>query len=59
MDFKKGDRVFHKNLKLKGTFVEYDWTGKEESWVDFDNEDGDEDWRHISTNQLMLIEEMF
>ena len=57
MDFKKGDRVLHKNLQMKGTFVEYDWTGKDESWVDFDNEDGYEDCRHISTNQLILIEE--
>ena len=57
MDFKKGDRVLHKNLQMKGIFVEYDWTGKEESWVDFDNEDGYEDCRHISTNQLILIEE--
>lgn len=57
MDFKKGDKVLHKNLQMKGTFVEYDWTGKEESWVDFDNEDGYEDCRHISTNQLILIEE--
>ena len=57
MDFKKGDRVLHKNLQMKGTFVEYDWTGKDESWVDFDNEDGYEDCRHISTNQLVLIEE--
>ena len=57
MEFKKGDRVLHKNLQLKGTFLEYDWTGKDESWVDFDNEDGYEDCRHISTNQLVLIEE--
>lgn len=55
MNFKKGDRVLHKNLQMKGTFVEYDWTGKDESWVDFDNEDNYEDCRHISTNQLVLI----
>ena len=59
MDFKKGDRVFHKNLQLTGTFVEYDWTGKDEAWVEFDNEDGYEDCRHISTNQLVLAEKEF
>ena len=30
MYFKKGVRVYHKNLKMKGTFVEYDWTGESE-----------------------------
>ena len=59
MEFEKGDRVFHKSLQLEGTFVEYDWTGKEEAWVDFDNEDGYEDCRHISTNQLELIEKEY
>ena len=57
MIFKKGDRVLHRNLQMKGTFVEYDWTGKDESWVDFDNEDNYEDCRHISTNQLVLIDD--
>lgn len=57
MKFKKGDRVLHKNLQLKGTFIEYSWTGEDESLVDFDNEDGYEDCRHISTNQLVLLEE--
>ena len=55
MIFKKGDRVLHKNLQMKGTFVEYDWTGEDKAWVDFDNEDNYEDCRHISTNQLVLI----
>ena len=32
-----------------------DWTGEDEAWVDFDNEDNYEDCRHISTNQLVLI----
>ena len=55
MNFKKGDRVLHKNLHMKGTFVEYDWAGEDEAWVDFDNEDNYEDCRHISTNQLVLV----
>lgn len=53
--FKKGDRVYHKNLQLKGTFIEYDWTGEDECHVNFDTEDGHEDCRHVSTNQLELI----
>lgn len=28
MKFKKGDRVFHKNLELFGTFVGYAWGNK-------------------------------
>ena len=42
MEFKKGDRVFHKNLKLFGTFVD----------VDFEMEDGYIEQRHVSINQL-------
>lgn len=57
MEFKKGDRVFHKNLKMEGTFMEYDWTGKEECHVVFDTEDGYEDYRHVTTNQLVLIKQ--
>lgn len=52
MKFNKGDRVFHKNLKLIGEFVEYDWTGEDECWVKFDNPDDSDDCRHVSTNQL-------
>ena len=54
--YEVGDRVYHKNLELYGTFVEYDWTGNSECHVDFDNEDGFEDCRHVSTNQLILVE---
>ena len=57
MEFKKGDRVFHKNLQIKGTFIEYDWTGKNECHVNFDTDDGYEDCRHVTTSQLELIEE--
>ena len=48
--------MYHKNLRMYGTFVEYDWTGNSECHVDFDNEDGFEDCRHVSTNQLVLVE---
>ena len=55
-EFKKGDRVYHRNLQMKGTFVEYDWTGKDECHVDFDTDDGFDDCRHVTTNQLSLLE---
>ena len=58
MEFKKGDRVLHKNLQMKGTFVEYDWTGKEECHVEFDTEYDDyKDCRHVTTSQLVLLDE--
>lgn len=57
MEFKKGDRVLHKNLQMKGTFIEYDWTGKSECHVLFDNEDNYDDCRHVTTSQLVLLEE--
>lgn len=56
-EFKKGDRVYHRNLQMKGTFVEYDWTGKDECHVDFDTDDGFDDCRHVTTSQLSLLEE--
>lgn len=52
MKFDKGDRVFHKNLKLTGEFVEYDGTGKSECWIKFDTPDDPDDCRYVSTNQL-------
>lgn len=56
MEFKKGDRVYHKNLQMEGTFVGYDWTGDEECHVEFDTEDEFyKDCRHVTTSQLVLI----
>lgn len=52
MEFKKGDRVFHKSLELIGTFMEYAWNSDEEAIVKFDNADNPDDCRHISVNQL-------
>lgn len=56
MAFKPGDRVMHKNLQMTGTFVGYDWTGESECHVSFDTEDRYEDCRHVTTSQLVLIE---
>lgn len=55
MEFKKGDRVFHKGLELVGTFVEYAWNSDEEAIVKFDNEDNPDDCRHISVKWLQKI----
>ena len=52
MEFKKGDRVFHKGLELIGTFMEYAWNSDEEAIVKFDNADNPDDCRHISVNQF-------
>lgn len=35
--FKPGDRVYHKNLKLYGTFIDYAWESDDECDVDFEN----------------------
>lgn len=52
MKFNKGDRVFHKNLELFGTFVDYAWETNAEADVDFEMEDGYIEQRHVSINQL-------
>ena len=53
MEFKKGDKVFHKNLQLVGTFIGYAWENPNaEADVDFEMEDGYIEQRHVSINQL-------
>lgn len=47
MELKKGDIVFHKNLKMIGTFVGYAWETNEEADVDFEMEDGYIEQRHF------------
>lgn len=43
MIFKEGDRVFHRNLKRYGTYVEDDWASDDSCYVKFDNEDNPDD----------------
>lgn len=43
MIFKEGDRVFHRNLKRYGTYVEDDWASDDSCYVKFDNEDDPDD----------------
>lgn len=51
--FKQGYKVYHKNLKKYGIFVEEDWASKDSCFVDF----GDDDVRCVSYNQLELVKE--
>ena len=53
--FKKGDRVFHKNLKQYGIFVGYAWESDEECDVEFIEDDGYVEQKHVSINQLKLV----
>lgn len=54
-NFKKGDRVYHKNLKLYGIFQEYDWASEDFCFVTFDSEDNYDDTRCVSLNQLVSV----
>lgn len=51
--FKTGDRVYHRNLKLYGTFLNYAWESNEECDVDFETDNGLEQ-RHVSVSLLEL-----
>lgn len=52
--FKKGDRVYHRVLKLEGIFIEYDWLYDDECHVDF-GMDGHENYRCVLVGLLELI----
>ena len=52
--FKQGDRVYHRNLKLYGTFLDYAWESDDECDVDFELEDGEIEQKHVSVNWLIL-----
>ncbi|GAA0493774.1 hypothetical protein Ade02nite_21160 [Paractinoplanes deccanensis] len=54
--FTKGQRVYHRQLKRFGTYVEKSWTSGE-SIVDFDTDDDYEDCLRITTAQLVPAEE--
>lgn len=54
--FKPGDRVYHRNLKQYGIFVEYAWESKEECDVDFEMDDGEIEQKHVSVSWLDLVE---
>lgn len=52
--FNPGDRVYHKNLKLEGKFLEYAWESDDEADVEFVI-DGEIEQRHVSINQLVKL----
>lgn len=52
--FKHGDRVYHKNLKQYGFFIDYAWESDEECDVEFETDDGRLDQKHVSLNMLQL-----
>ena len=54
--FKTGNRVYHRNLKLYGTFVGYAWESMKECDVDFEMEDGEIEQRHVSVSWLELAD---
>lgn len=54
--FKVGDKVYHNNLKLYGTFVGYAWETDEECDVDFLMKDGDIEQRHVTVSCIELAD---
>lgn len=56
--FEHGDRVYHRGLKLYGIFVDYAWNSDDECYVDFENQYGDIEQRHVSVNWLEKVQEI-
>lgn len=50
--FKHGDRVYHKNLKQYGFFIDYAWESDEECDVNFESDGGRMEQKHVSLNML-------
>lgn len=53
--FKPGDKVYHRQLKLYGTFIDYAWETDEECDVDFKMEDGEIEQRHVTVSRLEKV----
>lgn len=53
-EFKHGDKVYHRKLKQYGIFVEYAWNSNEECYVNFKEDDGHIEQKHVSVNWLEL-----
>lgn len=56
MIFKEGDRVFHRNLKRYGTYVEDDWASDDSCYVKFDNEDNADDVLCVTKKLIEKVE---
>ena len=50
--FKPGDRVYHRNLKQYGKFVGYAWESDDECDVEFEEDDGYVEQKHVSVSWL-------
>ena len=57
-EFEEGDRVYHKNLKLYGTFIGYAWESSDECDVDFTMQDGEREQLHVSVNQMLPVKDV-
>lgn len=55
--FKEGDKVYHRNLELYGTFLGYAWESDEECDVEFETEYGLEQ-KHVSVSWLSKAHKM-
>lgn len=54
--FKPGDKVYHRNLQQYGTFIGYAWESEDECDVEFVEEDDYVEQKHVSVNQLELVQ---
>ena len=54
--FKPGDRVYHRNLKQYGKFISYAWESDDECDVEFEEEDGYVEQKHVSVSWLDLAD---
>jgi hypothetical protein len=55
-DLRYGDKVFHRNLKMFGTFEGVDTIDIDSAHVTFiDKYDSEEDYRRVSTNWLVKV----
>lgn len=57
--FKHGDRVYHRNLKQYGIFIEYAWESDEECDVNFETEDCEMEQKHVSVSWLELASKTY
>ena len=51
-NFKQGDKVYHKNLKMYGIYADNDWASNDSCFVDFENDTS----LCVSKNQLVKVE---
>ena len=51
-EFKPGDKVYHRQLKLYGIFIDYAWESDTECDVDFEMEDAEIEQRHVTVSRL-------